>query len=328
MSAKFTVLSLLESDLPKYSDLSLQCIAGKYGVNRLIRNPEINRPGLALNGFFEEFAAGRLQIFGKGEQAFLASIEGTERWINVRKILAAEIPCCIFTHGRKPVEAFLRDADEHHCPVLVTPLSSSEFSVRVLRLLSEVFAPQETIHGVMLEVFGMGVLLKGDSGVGKSEAALELIERGHRLVCDDAVLVRRLGGNLLMARGVNEQLATHLEVRGLGIINVPSLFGIAAIKDQKRINLVIELEIHDPNQEYDRLGIADAKEVILGVEVPKVTIFLKPGRNAAILIETAAIQQRLKNAGYDAAKLFNREFQRQMESRNAFKVYFEEHQRH
>ncbi len=318
----FTVLKLLSLELSEQNDMHLSCISGKYGLGRKITHAEINRPGLALNGFFDEFAAGRLQIFGRGERAFLHSIVNTEGWINVRKILAAEIPCCIFTHGQVPPEEFLKDADEHNCPVLSTPLTSSEFSVRALRVLTEVFAPSKTMHGEMMEVFGVGTLLTGESGVGKTETALELIERGHRLVADDSVKIRRVGGNLLIASASNNFLGHYLEVRGLGIISIPSLFGIGAVKQEKKVSLIVHMEMFDPNQEYDRLGINEESVDILGVKVPKVKIPIKPGRNLAILIETAAINHHMKTFGYNAASIFNQSLQKWQESEKARNIYF------
>ena len=319
---KFTVLELLDLVLTEQNDLKLMCLSGKYGLDRVIQHAEINRPGLALNGFFEEFAAGRLQVFGKGEQAFIRTILGKPEWINVRKILAAEIPCCIFTHGHIPPDDFQKDANDHNCPVLTTPLSSSEFNVRVLRVLSDVFAPSSTMHGVMVEVFGVGILLTGESGIGKSETALELIERGHRLVSDDSVRIKRVSGNLLIAKAPNDFLGYYLEVRGLGIVNVPILFGISAIKDQKRVSLIIELEMYDSKKEYERMGMNEDLVDILGVKVPKLKLPIKPGRNIAILIETAAINQRLKSSGYNSAKVFNDNLQQWIESQYARNVYF------
>lgn len=322
MSDAFSVLNLLDLELPEQNDLKLTCISGKYGLGRKITHAEINRPGLALNGFFEQFAAGRLQLFGKGEQAFLKTIVHQPGWINVQKILAAEIPCCIFTHGEQPLEEFQKDADDHNCPVLVTPLSSSEFSLRALRVLSDVFAPSRTLHGVMVEVYGLGVLLTGESGVGKSETALELIERGHCLVSDDSVKIKRVSGSLLIARAPNNVLGYYIEVRGLGIINVPSLFGISAIKEEKRVALIIELETFRPEAHYERLGTHEDLVDILGVKVPKIKIPIKPGRNIAVLVETAVINQRLKAAGYNAAQYFNYEVQEWLESERIRDLYF------
>lgn len=318
----FTVLKLLSLELSEQNDMMLSCISGKYGLGRRITHAEINRPGLALNGFFDEFAAGRLQIFGRGEQAFLRSIVNSDKWINVRKILAAEIPCCIFTNNQKPPQDFLVDADDHKCPVLMTPLSSSEFSVRALRILTEIFAPSKTMHGEMMEVYGIGILLTGESGVGKSETALELIERGHRLVADDSVKIRRVGGNLLIASASNNFLGHYLEVRGLGIISVPSLFGIGAVKQEKKVSLIVHIEMFDSDKEYERLGINEEMIDILDVKVPMVRLPIKPGRNLAILIETAAINYHLKTYGYNSASIFNQSLQKWQESEKARNTYF------
>lgn len=321
MPKAFTVLDLLDLDLKEHNDLELSCLAARKGLAQKITQPEFNRPGLALSGFFEDFAQQRIQLFGMGETSYLKKLEKENNWINIETILERGIPCSVFTHNNKPPEKFVELSEKYHCPILVTPLTSALFSVRLIRALSDVFAPLKITHGVLVEVTGSGVLLIGESGVGKSETALELVERGHRLVCDDAVEIRCVSGNTLMGKGINSQFSHHLEVRGLGIINVAQLFGIGAIKLQKEIELVIDLEVWNSNFEYDRLGTQNHTTEILGVSLPYVKIPVKPGRNMAILIETAARNERLKRMGIHSAQEFNENVIQWLESENARNVY-------
>jgi HPr kinase/phosphorylase len=319
----FTVLDLLQLDLKEHDALNLKCIAGRPGLTREITVPELNRPGLALSGFFDNFAERRVQIFGRGEHSYLLKLENDQRLDTIKKIFSYSLPCCVFTHNLQPQKHFLECAEESGCPVLQSDLSSSEFSTRVMRALSNVFAPKQNMHGVLVEVFGIGVLLLGESGIGKSEIALELIERGHRLVADDAVELRCVGGNFLMGKGVNTIASHHMEIRGLGIINVTHLFGVGAIRDKKQIQLVVQLEEWDNSKEYDRIGMEDTTIEILGVNVPCLQVPVKPGRNVPIIIETGAMNERLKKLGYHSAKEFNRSIMNWLETERARSFYTE-----
>ncbi|HTX73459.1 MAG TPA: HPr(Ser) kinase/phosphatase [Rectinemataceae bacterium] len=318
----FTVLDLLDLDLKEQNTLNLRCIGGRKGLAREITTPDLNRPGLALSGFYESFAWQRLQIFGRGENAYLKTLaeQGNEEVYG--KLFSYPIPCCIFTHNLAPSKQFFEAAESADCPILQTDLTSSEFSSRVLRVLLDIFAPQTTIHGVLVEVYGIGILLTGDSGVGKSETALELIERGHRLVADDVVEIRCVNGSILMGQGANKVIGHHMEIRGLGIINVTHLFGVGAIRDKKQVQLVCGLEEWDSNKVYDRIGTEELTTEILGVRVAKLEIPVKPGRNIPIIIETAAMNERLKKMGYHSAKEFNQNVLRWLESENARALYF------
>jgi HPr kinase/phosphorylase len=318
----FTVLDLLDLDLKGAGALNLRCLAGRKGLVRDIPLPDINRPGLALSGFFEDFAYNRVQIFGRGEQAYLHKLRDEGRWESVEKILEYDVPCWIFTHNQPPAQDLLDRAEEARCPILVTDLPSSDFSTRLIRALAGVFAPTKTQHGVLVEVFGIGIFITGSSGVGKSESALELIERGHRLIADDAVEIRAVGGNTLEGSGANRVTSHHMEIRGLGIINITHLFGVGAIRDKKQIQLVAHLEEWDENKVYDRLGSGDATEEILGVNVPSIVIPVKPGRNIPIIIETAAMNERLKKLGIHSAREFNQNVLKWLESENARNTYF------
>lgn len=320
---KFTVLDLLDLNLKEHDALDLHCIAGRPGLTRPIEIPDINRPGLALSGFFDNFAFQRIQLIGRGEHAFITKLEQENSYETLRQFFRNEIPCVIFTHTLSPSGEFIHICEESGCPLLQTGLSSSDFSARIIRALSNVFAPKETVHGVLVEVFGIGVLILGDSGVGKSEAALELIERRHRLVADDAVEIRCVSGNILLGSGANKVIGHHMEIRGLGIINVTHLFGVGAIRDKKQIQLVVELEHWDADKDYDRLGYQDITKEILGVKIPYLKIPVKPGRNIPILIETAAMNERLKEMGYYSAKEFNQSVLKWLESENARTVYLQ-----
>ncbi|MFP4330958.1 MAG: HPr(Ser) kinase/phosphatase [Spirochaetaceae bacterium] len=319
--AAFTVLDLLDLDLREHNDLMLTCIGGRPGLVREITVPDLNRPGLALNGFYDNFGYERVQIFGRGETAFLRKLQEEGSSENIERLFAERVPCVVFTHNQEPTEDVARIAEEAGCPTLQTPLETSEFSSRLIRALSNVFAPREIIHGVLVEVFGLGVLLLGDSGVGKSEAALELVERAHRLVADDAVEIRCVAGNILLGQGANRALGHHMEIRGLGIINVTHLFGVGAIRDSKQIQLICNLETWDSNKEYDRIGAEEQTKELLGVKVPYLEIPVKPGRNIPIIIETAAMNERLKRMGYYSAKEFNHAVARWLEGENARNAY-------
>lgn len=319
----FTVLDLLDLDLKEHNALNLRCIAGRKGLGRELTVPNINRPGLGLSGFYEKFAYERLQIFGNGENAYLKMLDENGRYETIRELFTYPIPCCIFTNSAVPTPTFIEIAENAVSPILQTDLATATFVNRVIRALEDVFAPTKVIHGVMVEVYGIGVLIHGSSGVGKSEAALELIERGHRLISDDSVEIRCVSGNILLGSGSNPALAHHMEIRGLGIININHLFGIGSIRDKKQIELVVNLEEWDPEKNYDRVGSGNETMEILGVQIPLVEIPVKPGRNIPILIETAAMNERLKKRGYHSAHEFNKNILKWLESENARNMYFQ-----
>ncbi len=321
MINKFTALNLIDLDLKDHNALNLRCLAGRKGLNRIITDPEINRPGLTLSGFFEEFAFHRIQLFGRGELAYLRMLEETNRMDAVEKMFTHKISCCIFSHSGIPGDRFLDIAEKSGCSILQSDLSSSELELRLIRALSDIFAPRKTIHGVLVEVFGIGVLITGGSGVGKSESALELIERGHRLIADDSVVLRSVNGNFLMGSGTNEMLGHNMEIRGLGIINISHLFGVGSIRDKKQIQLLIELETWDSNAVYDRIGTGDAYKEMLDVKIPLIKMPVKAGRNVSILIEVAAMNERLKKLGYYSAQEFDNNVLKWLESKNARNLY-------
>ncbi|QEJ95371.1 HPr kinase/phosphorylase [Treponema phagedenis] len=314
MEDVFTVLDLLDLNLKEHDSLDLHCISGQDGLKRDITIPDLNRPGLALSGFFDSFAHRRIQIFGRGECAYLEKLLEMHEYGNIEKMFTYNMPCSIFTHAIQPPQKFLAIVKSSGCPILQTSLSSSDLSLRLMRVLSNIFSPKISIHGVLVEVYGLGILLLGDSGVGKSETALELIERGHRLVADDLVEISCLNGNSLIGRGVNRIIGHHMEIRGLGIINITQLYGVGSIREQKEIQLVVKLEEWNSSKVYDRLGTDELTTEILEVKLPLIEIPVKPGRNIPIILETAAMNERLKSMGYFSAKEFNQNVMKWIET--------------
>ncbi|MDR3304338.1 MAG: HPr(Ser) kinase/phosphatase [Treponema sp.] len=318
----FTVLDLINLNMNDYNTLNLRCLGGRKGLTRVISLPDLNRPGLALSGFYDAFAFDRIQLFGKGESAYLEKLALDRNVESIRKLFTYHIPCCIFSHGLMPEKTFFEMADQAQCPILQTNLTSTEVHVRLMRILTNIFSPREDMHGNLVEVYGLGILLLGESGVGKSETALELIKRGHRLIADDVVDIHCINGNMLMGAGTNPIIGHHMEIRGLGIINITHLFGVGAIRSRKEIQLVVILEEWDAKKNYDRLGTKEQYMEILGVSVPKLEIPVKPGRNMPIIIETAAMNERLKKMGYNAAQEFNQNILKWIESDPTRSVYF------
>ena len=318
-----TVLDLLKLDFKEQEALDLVCIGGRAGLTAEILAPELNRPGLALGGFFENFAHQRIQLFGRGETAYLRKMQDEGETDALVRYFSFPIPCTVVTHDQTPTDTFMQLAEEAGHAVLRTDLGTSDFINRVVRTLAVVFAPTEKAHGVMVEVFGLGVLIQGPSGVGKSEAALALIERGHRIVADDLVEIRRVSGNVLNGRGAGAS-SFHMEVRGLGIINITHLFGAGAVLGNKNIQLVCHLEEWEATGDYDRLGDEAGTAEFLGVHVPEILIPVRPGRNIDILIETAARNERLKHMGYSATEDFKRDLWAWSASRQQQPVTIEE----
>jgi HPr kinase/phosphorylase len=318
----FTVLDLIDLDLKEHNSLNLRCIGGRRGLGRKISSPDLNRPMGAIMGFYDVFAHQRIQIFGTGESACLRKLAREGNAEHIRRMFSYPIPCCIFTTGEEPTPAFFEAAEKAQCPILQTDLNSSEFTARILRVLVEVFAPRQSVHGVLVEVYGLGILIQGHSAVGKSETALDLVKRGHRLIADDVVDIHCTNGNTLMGTGANKIIGHHMEIRGIGIINITHLFGVGAIKERSQIELVVELEEWDSAKGYDRLGAVDTTVDILGVGVTKLVIPVKPGRNIPILIETAAMNERLKKMGYHTAKEFSQNVLKWLESDTTRSVYF------
>ncbi len=318
---EFSILDLLDLDLKEHNHLQLTCVAGRSGLSRKLSNSKISRPGLPLSGFFAEFSHESIQVFGRGEQQYLKKLESEDRMESIERLFSYPIPTCLFCNGGEPSSRFIEIAERSGCSVLQTALGSADFSRGLIQLLDEIFAQTITIHGVLVEVYGIGVLITGDSGVGKSETALELIERGHRLISDDTVKLRNISDTYLIGSGENPMLAHHMEIRGLGILNLANLFGVGSIREKKQVQLLVHLEEWDSNKNYDRIG-EDITETLLGISVPKLEIPVKPGRNVPIIIETAARNERLKKLGYYSAKEFDQSVLKWLESESARNLYY------
>lgn len=318
---EFSILDLLDLDLKEHNHLQLTCIAGRSGLSRKITNAKISRPGLPLSGFFDEFSSQSIQVFGKGEQRYLKKLESENNLATLERFFSFTLPTCIFCDGGRPSMRFIEIAERSGCSILQSALGSADFSKGLIQLLDEIFAETVTIHGVLVEVYGIGVLITGDSGVGKSETALELIERGHRLISDDTVKLRNISDTYLIGSGENPLLAHHMEIRGIGILNLANLFGVSSIRDKKQVQLLVHLEEWDSNKNYDRVG-EELSETLLGISVPKLEIPVKPGRNVPIIIETAARNERLKKLGYYSAKEFDQSVLKWLESESARNLYY------
>lgn len=276
----------------------------------MISRTDVNRPGLPLAGFFEHFEAQRIQIIGTAEFVYLEKLSPEARASSLRGFFSREPVATVFTHGNVPTEEILDIAGEFGVPVLRSDESTSDFMAALIAFLNVSLAPMIVLHGVLVEVYGEGVLMLGDSGVGKSETAIELIKRGHRLIADDAVEIKRVSAKTLV--GTSPEVIRHyMELRGIGIVDIRRIFGMGAIKASEKIDMIINLEPWEQGKMYDRMGLDEEFTDIMGIKIPTTTIPVKPGRNLAIILEIAAMNNRQKKMGYNTAKEFNR---RQMES--------------
>lgn len=270
-----------------------------------IQTADINRPGLQLAGFFEYFGIDRIQIIGKVEITYLNRLESEKRYERLYSLFSSGIPCVVLARGIAPLKEMMQVAEECNVPFLLTQEDTSRFSSNLIAYLNVELAPMESMHGELIEVYGEGVLILGESGVGKSETALELVKRGHRLVADDLVEVRRVSSKTLV--GMAPEIIRHfVEIRGIGIIDVKYLYGVGSVKMTESVNLVINMELWDSTKHYERLGSEELTTEILGIKVPSLTIPVRPGRNLAIIIEVAAMNNRQKKMGYNAAQAFNK----------------------
>jgi HPr kinase/phosphorylase len=312
MKHKIFVRNLLEHP---DADLHLRVLAGENGLDREIPEAEINRPGLSLAGFYDFFAYDRIQIFGKGETAFIKNISEEKQKEMFEKFFSYEILCCIFTHSDHPSRLFLEYAEKHTIPVLFTDHPTTRFVSMLTHIIAQAHAPMTTMHGTLVDVFGIGVLLLGKSGVGKSETALELVERGHRLVADDLVEIKKVDDLLIMGSGSN-LIRHHIEIRGLGILNIKDIYGIRSVRNRKRIEIIVSLEDWDESKTYDRLGIDERTYAVLDVEVPHIIVPVRPGRNIPVIVETAALNLRLKKMGVNTAKELDQKLQDWMKTGN------------
>ncbi|MFX3673838.1 MAG: HPr(Ser) kinase/phosphatase [Paenisporosarcina sp.] len=289
-------------DVMEMFDLTLVC--GQEGIGRHIAVSDISRPGLEMAGYFTHYPGNRVQLLGKTELSFFDMLLPDERIDRMQKLCSPDTPAIIISHGMDVPEELKKASNDQHVPVLTTKMTTTRFSSLLTNFLESKLAPTTAVHGVLVDIYGVGVLITGKSGVGKSETALELVKRGHRLVADDCVEIRQEAENTLV--GNAPRLIEHLlEIRGLGIIDIMTLFGASAIRSFKRISLVIDLEIWDANKTYDRLGLEEEKMKIIDTDLTKLTIPVRPGRNLAVIIEVASMNYRLKRMGVNAAEEFS-----------------------
>ena len=314
---EITVQRLFED---RCETLQLEILTSDIGLERRVLDSDISSPGLALAGYTERFASDRIQVFGETEIAYLEGLAPEERRDRIKGIFSFGIPAVFVTKAMPVPDGVLEVAAECSVPVLRSRLSTKEFYRRIKPYLDAILAPRTNLHGSLADVYGVGLLFVGESGVGKSECVLDLVERGHRLVADDHVIVSRRGPDILLGQGHQLQ-AHHMEIRGLGIIDIPTLFGIHATRQQKRIEVMVRLERWDEGTAYTRTGL-DATEVdVLGIQVPLVTIPLNPGKNITVISEVVAMNHLLKYAGIDSAGDFN---QRLKEAMRPVREYFEQ----
>jgi HPr kinase/phosphorylase len=297
-------------------EFNLEILNSSLDISKIeFLQPEINRPALQLTGFYEHFDSDRLQIVGKVEYAYLQKMDEMKRRETIKKLFAHKLPALVICKGLEPFDEMLEFGNRNNTPILRYDGDTSEFMGEVIKLLKSKLAPRITMHGVLVDIYGEGVLIMGDSGVGKSETALELIKRGHRLVADDAVEIKRVSKSTLIGNSP-EVIRYFIELRGIGIIDVKQMFGVHSVKAAQEIDLVLNLEIWDNEKQYDRLGLEDEYINILGKDVVCANIPIRPGRNLAIICESAAINHRQKKMGYNAAQVLNERIIENMENNN------------
>jgi HPr kinase/phosphorylase len=294
--------------------ITLELVAGAGGLDRRITNPHPQKTGLALSGFDQYLREGRVLVLGESEVRFLESRSSAERVSVIRRVYGHAIPCLVITAGLTPPPELADEADRANLPLFKTKAATPLVMAGLSAALDVYLAPHTVLHGVLMDVLGLGVLIVGDSGIGKSECALDLVVRGHRLVADDAVELRVRADAYLMGT-CPELTRHHMEIRGLGLINVQDLFGVASTRRSKRVELVVQLERWDPTREYDRLGIDEAHYEALGIRIPMVRMPVAPGRNLAILLEVAARNQLLRNGGLNSARRLADRLDAQLEQR-------------
>jgi len=304
-------------------DLELTVLnSNQAGMGKVIQHPELHRPGLALTGFFERFSNRRIQVLGETEMAYMSRLSVDQFSEMSHKLFEHEIPMVIISKGIMPRAEFIGAADKFHTEVFSSRLTTVELINRLSAYLDQVFAPSITAHGTLMDVYGVGLLYTGKSGIGKSEVALDLVERGHRLVADDVVKISKGGADLIIGTGA-ELLGHHMEIRGVGIIDVEELFGIRAIRLQKRIEVEVNLVLWSETEDYERLGVEERHTAILGVEIPYVKVPISPGKNITVISEVIAMNHMLKVYGKDSAVEFSEKLSQRLRRESSTKDYLE-----
>ncbi|HSG08475.1 MAG TPA: HPr(Ser) kinase/phosphatase [Longimicrobiales bacterium] len=304
----------------KKETLALEVLTPDASLERRASDPDVSSPGLALAGYTDRVPEGRMWVFGETEMAYLGTLSPDVARDNLQRLFAFDVPAIFVSKGQAVPATFLEVAREHGVPVILSRRSTKEVYQRLKPFLEEALAPSTNLHGSLADVYGVGLLFVGDSGVGKSECVLDLVERGHRLVADDLVIASRRGNDVLIGRG-HELQRHHMEIRGIGIIDISTLFGVRAIRQQKRVEVVVQLEIWDAGRSYSRTGLEEDETEILGVKIPRVTVPLNPGKNITVISEVVAMNHLLKYSGINSAQAFN---QRLRERMNPIREYLEQ----
>lgn len=303
--------------------LQLESLTGDLGLDRVLPDADLASPGLVLAGYIGRFVPDRIHVLGETEITYLASLDTEARVRSLQTFFSYDLPLVIITKGQEPPEPLLALAQERAVAVFRTAIKTAEFYRRIKPLVEEAFAPRTTLHGSLADVYGVGLLFVGRSGIGKSECVLDLIERGHRLVADDVVQVSRRGSDVLIGQG-HELAAHHMEIRGIGLIDIPALFGIRSVRQQKRVEVVVRLEDWETAQEADRTGLSRQTMDILGVQIPKVIVPLNPGKNLTVISEVVAMSHLLRFSGVDVAQAFNERLIKRMKEQRGIREYLQE----
>ncbi len=316
----FTAARLYEE---QQSDLELEVLSESLTSRREITAADIHRPGMALMGFVENFLPERIQVLGQTELTYLAQLGERDMRAAIDRLFQFTMPCIMVAKAIDVPPYLIERANAVQCPVMRTPQSTTPFIHSLTAFLDAIFSPTTTVHGSLVDVYGVGLLLTGKSGVGKSECALDLVERGHRLVADDAVTVTRRHGNFLIGTG-NQLLRHHMEIRGIGIIDVQSIFGIRSIRVQKRVEVQCDLRLWEAGAEYDRTGLDEQRTEVLGVDIPLVLVPIVPGKNITVIMEVVALNYLTKAYGYHPAERLNRHLLEMMKRKSASRAWVRE----
>jgi len=303
--------------------LQLEPLTGELGLDRPIPDPEAASPGLALAGYVSRFMPRRLHVLGETEISYLSALDPAERKKRLEKFFAFDLPAVFVTKGQEVPGELLDLARVRGIPLLRSRLKTAEFYRRLKPIVEEAFAPRTTLHGSLADVYGVGLLFIGQSGIGKSECVLDLVERGHRLVADDVVQVARRGSDILIGQG-HELAAHHMEIRGVGLIDIPALFGVRSVRQQKRIEVVVQLEAWENARDADRTGLQALETTILEVTLPRVVVPLNPGKNITVIAEVVAMMHLLRYSGVDVAAAFNERLIRKMKEKQGLREYLAE----